>query len=339
MKSAIKIISAAVVLAVILIGYTKLHKPDRGLPLTELRIGYQPSIHQVAHMISMEKNWWQDGLKGSGIEKITEHQFPSGPPEMTAMLAGEIDIAYVGISPPMTAIYEGLEAKIVAGAQTQGSHLVLRPDINYESPRDLEGLKIATFPPGSVQDTVFRKWLKASSLSAGRDLVIAPMGPGDAISAIKAEVVDGIFLPHPGPAIIEIEGSGKMVLGSGEMWPKHPCCCLLVTENLISRYPNLVKEIVRIHIKASEYAIAHPEEAAKIYAKRMGWAIEKVEYSLKTWDGTWVHDPHPTIEPALEFTRVIYELNKPRYTEYLTEKDLFDTTFYDEVTRLDRGKD
>ncbi len=340
MKSAIKIILEGMGLAVvILVGYCWLSEPGTELPLTELRIGYQPSIHQVAHMISMEKNWWQDGLKKFGIEKVSEYQFPSGPPEMTAMLAGELDIAYVGISPPMTAIYEGLEAKIVASAQSQGSHLVLRPDVAYKSPQDLRGLKIATFPPGSVQDTVFRRWLRNNRLIAGRDLEIAPMGPGDAISAIKAGVVDGVFLPHPGPAIIEMEGSGKMVLASGEMWPGHPCCCVLVTGNLMRRHPNLVKEIVKIHIKATEYAIAHPEEAARIYAKRMGWGIEKVNYSLKTWDGAWVHNPHTTIEPALEFARVIYELNRPRYTKFLAEEDLFDPTFYDEVIKLNRRSD
>lgn len=334
MKRSIKIILLVVgLLLLVLLSYSLLRKPVEKPKLTHLRIGYQPSTHQIAHIIAMEKGWWQDELKKSGVEKIIDHLFPSGPPEMTAMLAGELDIAYVGTAPPITAIYEGLDAKIVACVQTQGSHLVLCPDIDYKGPQGLKKLKIATFPPGSIQDTVFRKWLKDNSIDPKKDLEIAPMGPGDAISAIKAKAVDGAFLPHPAPAIIELEKSGRMVMASGKMWPDHACCCLLASRKLIQEYPELLKQIITIHIRATEYAISHKEEAAEIYAKKMGWDIKKIKYALKTTDERWVHDPHIMVKSALEFAHVIYELNKPRYAKVLTERDLFDTSFYDEIVK------
>jgi len=97
--------------------------------MTHLRIGYQPSTHQIAEMIAMEKGWWKEDLAGFGITEVTDHQFSSGPPEMTAMMGDHLDIAYVGAAPPITAIAQGLDAKIVAAVQTQGSNLVLRPDL------------------------------------------------------------------------------------------------------------------------------------------------------------------------------------------------------------------
>ena len=48
-----------------------------------LKIGYQPSTHQVAHMIALEKGWWEKDLEKFGVEEITDYEFPSGPPEMT----------------------------------------------------------------------------------------------------------------------------------------------------------------------------------------------------------------------------------------------------------------
>ena len=294
-----------------------------------LRIGYQPSTHQIAEMTAMKKGWWLEDLKEFGVNKVTEYEFPSGPPEMTAMLAGELDIAYVGATPPITAIDKGLKAKIVAGAQIQGSALALRTGINYTGPDDLRGLTIATFPPGSIQDTVLRKWLIDNGINPDTDLEISPMGPGDAISAIEAGAVDGVFLPHPGPAIVELDGKGTMVVQSGEMWPNHTCCLLLVSELLIREYPEMVKEIVRINIRATEYNIAHPDEAAQIYAERVGWDVEDVLYSFDHWDGVWVHDPHIGLDVTLEFAKVHYDLE---YTDkLLTKDDLFDTSFYDEV--------
>lgn len=127
--------------------------------ITQLRIGYQPSTHQMAHMTAMEKGWWSQDLAPYGIDRINDFEFGTGAPEMHAMLAGELDIAYVGAAPAIAAMDNGLDAKIVAGVQTQGSDIVLRPEIEYDNPGDLKGLKIATFPPGTIQYTLLRNWL------------------------------------------------------------------------------------------------------------------------------------------------------------------------------------
>ena len=164
-----------------------------------------------------------------------------------------------------------------------------------------------------------------------KDLEIKPMSSGEAITAIGAAAVDGIFLPHPSPAIVELEESGKMVVGSGEMWPNHTCCCLVVSGKLVTEYPEVVEQIIRTHVRATEYNINHPEEAAEIYARKVGWEVEKVIYSLNTWDGYWVSDPHIGMNITLEYARVIYELNKPRYEVVLTKEEIFDTSFYDKI--------
>ena len=61
----------------------------------------------------------------------------------------KIDVAYVGAAPVIAALANGLDAKIVAAVQIQGSDLVLKTDLPYESPEDLRGLTIATFPAGN----------------------------------------------------------------------------------------------------------------------------------------------------------------------------------------------
>ena len=47
-------------------------------------------------------------------------------------------MAYVGAAPAITALSQGLDAKIVAPVQINGSSLVLRPEYKYESPKDLK---------------------------------------------------------------------------------------------------------------------------------------------------------------------------------------------------------
>ena len=318
------LVAALLAAAVLLSGCTT--EPE----LTELSIGYQPSTHQIAHMTAMEKGWWQEDLAPFGITTITDREFPTGAPEMTAMIAGEIDIAYVGAAPFVVAVANSdLDAKIIAGTQTQGSDLVLRPELPYESPEDLRDLKIATFPPGTIQDTLLRDWLRKNGLDPETDVEIVGMGPGDAVTAITAGQVDGVFLPHPSPAVIETAGSGRTVVKSGEMFPNHACCVLVASGDLIRNHPDVVEQIVRTHIKATDYNLAHLDEAAEIYAQKIGQDIEVVKKSLNEWDGSWISDPNIIIDSVVGYSQVQYELgyiSKP-----LTKDDLFDTSFYDRI--------
>ena len=334
-KSIKILIALAVVLATLCVLSAMPLQTCEAREITELHIGYQPSTHQIAHMTAMEKGWWESDLNRFGIEKVTDSVFPSGPPEMISMMAGELDVAYVGTAPPIPAIDKGLDAKIVAAVQTNGSAIVLSPELaaNYTSPEDLKGLKIATFPKGSIQDTILRKWLMDNGLDPVKDVDIKGMGPGEAITEIEAGVVDAVFLPAPSPTIIEMDGAGKTVVYSGQMWPNHACCCLLVSGELIREHPELVEQIVRTHINATEYNKEHVEEAGEIYTRKVvGSDGEMVKESLKRWDGAWICDPHLEMDSTVEYAKVDYEMG---YTDkLLTKDDLFDTRFYDKIAEI-----
>lgn len=296
--------------------------------VTHMRIGYQPSTHQIAHFTAMEKGWWQEDLAPLGITKVTDNQFGTGPPEMQAMLAGELDIAYVGAAPVVSALASGLDAKIIAAVQTQGSDLMLRNDIAYESPQDLVGKEIATYHPGSIQDTLLRTWLEKNGVDPAK-VIIKPMDPGAATTAIAAGKVDGVFLPDPYPAIIIAEGTGRTIVQSGEMMKDHACCVLVATGSLIREHPDIVEQIVRTHIKATEYNFEHQDEAAELYSAKTGQNLDTVKASFKIWDGTWTADPRIIIPSTIEYTNLQYELGyikKP-----LTQDDLFDLSFYEKA--------
>jgi NitT/TauT family transport system substrate-binding protein len=323
-----KLVMLTIVAAVVLtslgcISFEK--KPEK---IATLSIGYQPSTHQIAEMVAAEKGWWKEDLKPFGIVDIKEFEFPSGPPEMQAMLAGDLDVAYVGSAPPIAAISQGLDAKIVAAVNINGSDLVFKTGDEYNSPSSLEGLSIGTFPPGSIQDTVMKKWLMDHNVDLSK-VKILPMGPGDAVTAIEAGKVDGVFLPHPSPAIVELDGKGKSVVASGEMWPNHACCSLVISGKLIREQPQLAEQIIKTHINATNYLNAHPMEGAMIYANRTHQDQKQVEYSIETWDGRWISDPHQQVPSTVEYAKIDYEMN---YTKReLSEKDLFDTSLYEKV--------
>ena len=306
-------------------------EPEQKEELTEIHFGYQPSTHQIAYLTARDKGLWNDTLTPLGIVKTTENLFPSGAPEMTSMLAGDLDVAYVGAAPFISALSEGLDAKIVAAVQVQGSDLVVRTGIPYEKPEDLKGLKIATFPPGTIQDTLLRNWLKTNNIDPDKDVTILPMTPADAVTAISANQVDAVFLPHPSPTQIEMGDYGRTVVQSGEIMPNHACCVVVVSGNLIKNHPEVVEQIVKTHMDATEYNNEHPDEAAQIYAADQEMNITIVQNSIKEWDGTWVANPHLIVNSTVDYANIQYELGyikKP-----LTEKDIFDMSFYDSLQK------
>ncbi|MDK2892354.1 ABC transporter substrate-binding protein [Methanohalophilus sp.] len=295
-----------------------------------INFGYQPSTHQIAYMTAYEKGWWAEDLAPFGVTTINEFEFPTGAPEMQSMLAGDLDVAYVGAAPFISALSGGLDAKIVAGVNSQGSDLVLAPEIPYESPEDLKGLTIATFPPGTIQDTILRNWLIENGLEPDVDVIIKAMGPGDAIAAISAGHVDGVFLPHPAPTLIEQEGSGRPVVSSGEIMPGHACCVLVVSGDLIRNNPDLVTQIVKTHIKATEYNLENKDEAAQIFADKLGWDVNVVRASLDEWDGQWIADPNIIVNSTVNYAKVQHDLG---YIDTeLTQDDIFDLSFYKAAT-------
>lgn len=296
--------------------------------LTAISIGYQPTTHHIAEMVASEKGWWSEDLKQYGVKEIKELAFPSGTQEIQAIQAGDLDVAYIGTAALLIPLSKGLDAKIVAAANINGSNLIIKLGKTYNGPQSLIGLRIGTFPLGTIQDTLLKKWLLKNGVNISR-VKILPMGAGDAVTAISTGKVDGVFLPEPASKIIEMLGKGKSVITSGEMCPNHACCSVVISGKLLREHPELATQIIRTHINATNYANTHPEEAAKTYSNHTGQDPNIIEASMKTWDGKWLSDPHLLINSTLEYAKFQYKMN---YTQKeITEKDLFETRLYDEL--------
>jgi NitT/TauT family transport system substrate-binding protein len=248
---------------------------------------------------------------------------------MQAMMAGELDLAYVGSPPFITAVSNGLEAKIIAGVQTQGSDLVLRNDVPYTTPSDLKGLQIATFTAGTIQDSMLRHWLSSYGVNPDTDVEIRGMGPGDATSAMLAGKVDAVFLPHPSPVTITDAGIGRVVVQSGEMIPDHACCVLIASDDMILNHPDIVSAFLIGHMAGTHYSTEYPSEAATIMSSYTGQDADVIRRSLEMWDGSWVSNPHITYPSIMEYVDMQESLGY--LTHHVIDADIFDTTFWDEI--------
>lgn len=294
-----------------------------------INIGYQPSTHQMAFMTAYQEGYYNETLAPLGVNEVKAYSFPTGAPEIQALLSGDLDFAYVGSAPFVTGVANGLDAQIIAAVNVQGSDLVLKKDLPYSSPADLKGLKIATFPAGTIQDTILRDWLKKNGLDADRDLEIVAMGPGDATTAMIAGKVDAAFLPHPAPVSIEEAGAGRIIVHSGEMEAGHSCCVLVATGDIIRNHPDIVEQVLKTHLKATEFNAANKEVAAQHMSELTGLNSSVILTSLDEWDGQFVSDPNQITNSVTSFAAIQKDLGYIKNP--VSEKDLFDTSFWEKI--------
>src|SRR5580700_8466594 len=116
-------------------------------PVT-LRLGYLANITHAPALIAVKKT-----------------VFTSGTQETTAILAGQIDAAYVGPNPAINAWQQsgGSAIKVISGVATGGASIVVKPAIT--SAAQLKGQSLATPPLGNTQDVAARSWLKQNGLT------------------------------------------------------------------------------------------------------------------------------------------------------------------------------
>ena len=296
---------------------------------TDVVIGFQPSTHQIAYTSAKDLGWWTENLtKLDAVGNVSDRSFPTGAPEAVALASNAIQFAYIGAAPLIPAVAQNnADLKIIAAVQINGSSLIVPTNADYTGPAYFEGKSIATFPPGSIQDTLLKTWLIDNGVDLSK-VDIKAMDSADAQSALKSGAVDAVFLPHPAPSIIEKAGDGKVIMTSGEMSADHACCVLAVSQKFIDEHPEIVKEVVKIHIEATKYANENPEAAAKAYAQITGISEDIVLSSIHDWDGALVSNPHLISDYVVAYAQAQYDqglTNRP-----LTKAELFDTSFYDE---------
>src|ERR1700679_1210234 len=128
-----------------------------GAPVT-VRLGFLTNITHASALVGLKEGFFTKDLGSAGTLKPTD--FSTGTQETTALLAGQLDAAYVGPNPAINAWQKsgGAAIKIISGAATGGASIVVAKGIT--SVAQLKGKSLATPSLGNTQDVALRYWLK-----------------------------------------------------------------------------------------------------------------------------------------------------------------------------------
>ena len=179
-----------------------------------VRLGLLANITHAPALIAIQKGYFTKDL---GSNKLTSTVYNSGTLETTAILAGQLDVAYVGPNPAINAFQKsgGTAIKIISGVATGGASMVVKPSIT--SAADLKGKTIDTPSLGNTQDVAVRYWLKqnglATTTTGGGDVTIKPTNPNsNAVLQFQSGQIAGAS--EPSPYDVEMVKDGGKVLFS-----------------------------------------------------------------------------------------------------------------------------
>jgi len=236
---------------------------------TPVRLAHFPNLTHAPALVAVAKGMLQKGLGERG--KLEVKVVNAGPEAMEAMLAGELDLAYVGPSPAINTYIKtgGKDVRVVAGACAGGASLVARKDAAIRSLKDLAGKRVATPQLGNTQDVSLRRFIATVGLSPkerGGQVEILPIKNPDILTQFKLGQIDAAWVPEPWATRIVEESGAVRVLDERTLWPKgeFPTTVIVARTAFLEAHPDLVKAVVQANRDAIRWIAQSPDEAKKV---------------------------------------------------------------------------
>lgn len=261
-----------------------------------IRVGHFPNLtHPQAvagHAFSRQgTGWFEKWLKA----EITWHVFKAGPAAIEALLAGSIDLLYVGPTPAINAYLKskGQAIRVISGACSGGSALLVSKASAITQNQDFKGKKIATPQLGNTQDVTARVWLKNQGFQIslyGGDVFVLPTTNADQISLFIKNEIDAAWTVEPWVSRLEIETGALLYLEEKNLWTKtggqYATTLLISKADLLDKQPGLVKKWLKAHIALTTWLKSHSDQAKELINNEL-YAETRFKLPAKTLDRAW----------------------------------------------------
>jgi len=220
--------------------------------------------------------------------KIEIIPFDSPVDGKNAVVTNSVDFGMFGLAAATIGGAAGEPVVMIATACNRGMAVVARADGPIATIKDLKGKKVGILP-GTTQEVVILDRLKAEGMTI-KDVQPVRVLFGEMPAALQRGDIDAYVGAEPAPGISLATGVGKIVeypystpTGSLNM-------VFATSQKMIDGDPALVKLMLDIHRKASDYAMAHPDELAEMAVQKLGQKRDSIDKAIGNVELTWKID-------------------------------------------------
>jgi NitT/TauT family transport system substrate-binding protein len=276
------------IFALILVGLSGCKKEDKLIEIQLNEVAH--SMFYAPQYVAFELGYFEDeGLdvklvNGLGADKT-----------MTAVLAGDADIGFMGAEASIYVYNQGAEDYVVNFAQlTQraGNFLVSRDTKEEFSWDNIKGKTVIGGRQGGMPQMVFEYILKKQGIDPKKDLtIIQNIDFGLTSQAFAAGTGDYTIEFEPSATALELEGTGKVVASLGVESGMVPYTAYSAKKSYIEKNPEVIQKFTNAIQKGMDYVNSHtPDEIAEVIAPQFAETdIETVKMIVTRYyeQGTW----------------------------------------------------
>jgi NitT/TauT family transport system substrate-binding protein len=263
-----------------------------GAPAAALRLGYFANLTHSTAIVGVAKGFYTARL---GSTKLSTDIFADGPDEMTALLSGQLDAAYVGPSSALSAYAasHGKGLEIIAGAENGGAELVVAPGISAVA--ELRGKILADPQLGNTQDIALRYWLLRqgfrTSLQGSGAVDVEPSGNSTTLALLRTGRIAGAWVPEPWASRLVIDGGGHLLVDERSLWPHgaFASTVLVVRTDYLAAHPQTVRALIAGQLAANSWITANPGPAKQLVQSRVA-ALSGVKLEPAVLDRAWAEE-------------------------------------------------
>lgn len=180
-------------------------------------------------------------MTGSGTFEPV--RFNGWPELKEAFLSQHLQASFILAPMAMALREQGVPIKIVYLGHRDGTTMMVHKDSDIRRIEDLRGKKVAVPNRFSNQRLIIFRAFKERGLNMD-DVTLLEMPPPDMPAALHVRAVDAIISGEPFMAQSEMDGYGRVLFLTKDVWPEFISCVLAVHEDVIRDHRAEVQQLV-----------------------------------------------------------------------------------------------
>ena len=237
----------------------------RGQSEAPFRVGFIPV---TCHLTCPVTHFINEKMTGDAI--FDPVRFSGWPELKETFLANDLEATFLLAPLAMSLREQGVPIKIVYLGHRDGTTMMVHKESSIRKIEDLRGRKIAVPNRFSNQRLIIFKAFRERGISM-KEVTLVEMPPPDMPAALYSRSVDAIISGEPFMAQAEMDGYGRVLFMTKDVWPDFISCVLAVSERVIETRRDEVQRLVDGIAKSGKWLdrdMAHRMQAADFSGKQ-----------------------------------------------------------------------
>lgn len=242
--------------------------------LVNINYAYHPNMHGGAPTaIGLDQGFFEE----EGLS-LTPTRFTSGAPEIDAMIAGQLDIGYLGPG-AMPAVMRGDVALLTIDHPNAIERIVVSEDSGVDSIEDLEGQQVF-FATGTTGEFVVRAALEAAGLTM-EDIIPVNSPDESSTTAFIAGSADIISVGPTFTAQALNDRDSKVIFESTSVDTFALPGFWIANKEFVAENPDLVERFLRAFGRANDYRVENLDDIIPLVSEFTGTPAADLESQVE----------------------------------------------------------